>query len=310
MAKYKGTAGKDYLDGTSGNDTLSGLGNDDTLNGGFGDDLLLGGAGNDQLIGSAGADTMKGEAGDDIYEVGNILDVLVEAKNAGIDTVYTTLQSYTLGANVENLVAQAPFAFTGSGNTLKNRISGNDAGDKLYGLAGNDTLKGYGGADLLSGDDGADDLDGGDGNDTLFGGDNADRLDGEANDDWLFGGIGNDSLWGGSGIDVMYGGADADLFIFENVGEATLGAPDRIADFGFGNDRISFKDIDTNPYVSGDQAFAFIGTADFSGAAGEIRYVFIGNSTYVAANVDGGAYPEMVIQLDGVHDLAASDFLL
>ena len=45
---------------------------------------------------------MLGGAGNDTYNVDKVGDVVTEALNNGIDTVQTT-DSYTLGANVENL---------------------------------------------------------------------------------------------------------------------------------------------------------------------------------------------------------------
>ena len=61
-----------------------------------------------------------------------------------IDTVETTLTSYTLGANVENLnfTDVDPIAFTGTGNSLANRIEGGDGNDILDGGAGIDNLIG------------------------------------------------------------------------------------------------------------------------------------------------------------------------
>ena len=82
------------LTGTSAANTLNGTGEEDTLSG-------L--AGNDTLDGGAGADTMIGGAGNDTYIVDDAGDVVTENAGEGTDTVRTTLASYTLGANVENL---------------------------------------------------------------------------------------------------------------------------------------------------------------------------------------------------------------
>jgi Ca2+-binding RTX toxin-like protein len=69
--------------------------------------------------------------------------------------------TFSLGANVENLVLLGSANFNGTGNTLNNSITGN---------AGANTLSGGEGSDTLSGGDGADILDGGEGADTMFGG--------------------------------------------------------------------------------------------------------------------------------------------
>ena len=76
---------------------------------------------------------MAGGEGNDIYIVDNAGDVVTENLNEGTDTVSTTLASYTLGANVENLTATGAGNFTGTGNALANVITGD---------AGNDTLDG------------------------------------------------------------------------------------------------------------------------------------------------------------------------
>ena len=106
------------------------------------DNTLVGGAGNDVLIGGAGADTMAGGVGNDVYEVTDLGDVVSELADAGIDTLWTSLASYTLGANVDNLFFGGSGNFAGSGNGLDNT---------LVGGAGNDVLNGGGGNDVMSG---------------------------------------------------------------------------------------------------------------------------------------------------------------
>ena len=83
-------------------------------------------------------------------------DVVVERTAGGTDTVRTTLASYLLPTQVENLVYFGPGGFAGTGNTLANRIDGGTGNDALLGNGGNDTLHGAGGADTLSGGVGAD----------------------------------------------------------------------------------------------------------------------------------------------------------
>jgi len=116
---------------------------------------------------------MAGEAGDDIYIVDDAGDTVTEAANAGADTVRTSLATYTLPANVEQLVFTGSAA-AGTGNADANTLTGGTGNDSLAGLAGNDSLVGNAGADTLLG---------GDGNDTLNGGSGADSMDGGAGDD-------------------------------------------------------------------------------------------------------------------------------
>ena len=103
-------------------------------------DTITGGAGNNTLDGLGGADRLVGNGGDDTYTVDNASDVVVESSSAGVDTVQTTLASYTLGANVENLSFIGTAPFTGTGNNLANTLTGGNGNDTLTGGAGNDVF--------------------------------------------------------------------------------------------------------------------------------------------------------------------------
>lgn len=70
----------------------------------------------------------------------------------------------------------------------------------------------------------------------LTGGAADDRLSGNAGRDRIDGGAGADILFDGADIDVLTGGAGADIFVM-----AQDGAPDRIADFEPGIDRIDLS---------------------------------------------------------------------
>ncbi|MGO7360382.1 protease, partial [Rhizobium ruizarguesonis] len=88
---------------------------------------------NDTLDGGAGADSLIGGEGDDTYTVDNAGDLVTEAADEGADTVRTTLASYTLGSDVENLTYTGTVAFTGTGNDLANTIRGAAGADTLDG---------------------------------------------------------------------------------------------------------------------------------------------------------------------------------
>ncbi len=167
MAFITGNSGDNSLSGGSGSDTIWGLGGDDTLYGLGGNDTLLGFSGDDFLYGGSGWDSLIGGDGNDYYDVDSIADVVLEDPNDGADTVAASV-TYTLGANVENLVLYNLAGLNGFGNLLDNRIVGGSYANFLGGGGGNDTLEGKGGDDVLDGGTGADSMIGGSGNDTFF----------------------------------------------------------------------------------------------------------------------------------------------
>lgn len=202
-----GDGGDDRLDGGDEADVVHGGAGNDTLNGGDGQDTLQGDAGNDRLDGGLGADAMAGGSGDDTYLVDHVGDLVTEALNGGTDVVQTTLGSYVLTDNVEQLIFSGLGDFSGTGNGLANTLTGGAGNDALFGLGGNDRLLGGNGNDLLDGGDGVDNLQGGSGNDTLVGGAGADTLLGGAGDDILVGSAGNDLMDGNAGSDIFQFGA-------------------------------------------------------------------------------------------------------
>jgi Ca2+-binding RTX toxin-like protein len=144
----------------TGTANIDGTGNalNNLLQGNNGNNKLIGGAGNDNLIGGAGNDTMEGGVGNDTYYVDAIGDIVTEALNEGIDTIFSTV-NWTLGANIENLTVSGTGNLTATGNELNNNLNGN---------AGNNTLNGGLGNDILNGNGGSDTMIGGVGNDTYY----------------------------------------------------------------------------------------------------------------------------------------------
>jgi len=197
-------------------------------------------------------------------------------------------------------------------------LTGSSGADEIYARREATTIFGLDGNDELLGLEGGDSLFGGNGLDTLNGGGSGDSLDGGADADLLIGGTGRDTLIGGSGGDVLRGGADADVlrggsgadrFDFDRVSDSAGAARDRIVDFADGIDKIDLSTIDARAGTAANDDFLFIGTAAFT-AEGQVRAVRVNGTTEIQVNTTGGGGAEMVIVLDGLHTLTASDFLL
>ena len=233
---------------------------------------ITGTAGINSLDGGAGADTMNGGAGDDQYAVDDIGDVVVEAVNAGTDTIYSYITFNLAGSEIEFLtLASAAGDINGYGNYLDNHMYGNAGMNTLTGGGGNDSIDGGAGADTLMGGAGNDSFFvdtaadvvteyAGEGQDTVFSavslalGDNVENLvlttagagqTGTGNvlnnaitsltggDDTLNGGAGDDGLNGGAGNDTMIGGLGDDTFTVDSTGDNVIEAN------GEGNDGIN-----------------------------------------------------------------------
>lgn len=212
-----------------------------------------------------------------------------------------------VGTSAADTVQGTLFADRILGGAGADVIYGSDGADTLAGESGNDQLFGEGGDDVLNGGAGADKLRGGAGDDRLNGGEGADRLSGGAGADVLSGGAGADILNGGMGPDVMTGGSGADTFVFAVLAESRgANGRDTITDFQPGVDRIDLSAIDAVARTAADDAFRFIGTAAFSGTAGELRL----GATLVAVDVDGDRTADLQIFVNDPGSLTAGDFIL
>jgi len=172
-------------------------------------------------------------------------------------TVITSLSSYTLPYQVENLV------YTGSANA------------------------------------------------TFIGSSSPNTITSGIGDDVLSGGYGNDTLIGKEGFDTLTGGAGGDHYVFLALADSTVANPDLITDFSAGTaaEKIDLSAIDAIA-GGGDDAFTFIGTAAFSGTAGELRYSVGATERLVEVDVDGDASADLAIRLTGTGALASSNFIL
>ena len=258
--------------------------------------LIVGNSGNSTLDGGAGADTMQGGTGNDTYIVDNVGDVVTEAASAGTDTVQSSV-SYTLGANVENLILTGSGNFTGTGNALANTITGNGGNNTLDGGAGNDTMAGGAGDDTYYVDTAGDVVNenAGEGTDTVIAsfsyalGANIENLTltgagslsgtGNSLDNLIIGNSGNSTLDGGAGNDTMQGGTGNDLYVVDSAGDVVIEAA------GAGTDTVRTS----ISYTLGAnlENLTLIGSASLVGTGNALNNLIIGNSGN--STLDGGA---------------------
>ncbi|MGY2487420.1 beta strand repeat-containing protein [Cupriavidus sp. CP313] len=289
MATLTGSNGSDSISGTTSADTiLSGNGNDyvsagdgnDYVDAGNGDDIVEGGDGNDTLLGANGKDRVFGGRGNDNLSGGN-----------GTDAVY--------GGSGDDVI--------GSIDGSSALYTGDNGGDTLYGdgydsyadfllgrghesaQPGNDRIQGGNGDDLIYGDNG---------NNAALGG--ADIIAGGNGKDTIYGEGGDDNIGGGGGGDTLSGGSGGDVFVYNAVSDSTAAGMDIITDFQRGADR-----LDLRP-VLGNSGFEWGGRQPTAHGA---WFQQSGGNTYVYVDVDGNpATAEMVIRLNGLHELTKADF--
>ncbi|MEI7875984.1 MAG: hypothetical protein WCK95_27950 [Alphaproteobacteria bacterium] len=245
----------------------------------------------DTIDGADGADTMAGGLGDDTYYVDNLLDVVDEGSDAGIDAVYVQVD-YTLGANVENLIQTGSASIAAIGNSLDNRLTGNSGDNLLVGGEGADQLVGGAGSDVLIG---------GNGSDNLSGGDDADYLLIDGSDTAINGGAGFDSAFvqtgaavtldmGTASIEWAQGNSGSDTFNAATQTGAVyiygMGGDDTITGSAFG-DYLDGGD-GTDTLAGGDGADLMLGNGGSDillGQGGDDSLIELGGDSVI----DGGA---------------------
>lgn len=297
---------------------------DQVLTGTSGNDVLTGGSGNDTLNGLAGTDTMRGGYGDDNYYVERLADKVLEDANQGSDTINSTV-TYTLSANVENLVLLGTASITANGNELDNQLTGNAGSNTLDGKTGKDQMVGGLGNDIYIVDDigdvvtelenegtdtvkssvdyvlgdhverltltGTDAISGigNDLNNLIIGNDSANQISGEE---------GNDTLNGGLGADTLIGGLGNDIYVVDDALDTITEQEDE------GTDTVQ----SSITYTLGDnlERLTLTGTEAIDGMGNALNNILVGNAASntlsgLAGNdtITGGSSDDILIGGDG-----------
>jgi Ca2+-binding RTX toxin-like protein len=285
----------------AGTQNFTGIGNagDNWIQGGTGGDYLIGLGGNDTLYdGGSSPDAMQGGAGDDTYVVEAVGDNLIEFAGEGHDRVLTTLTSFTLSANIEDLKYSGGQSFTGIGNELDNTILGGSGDDFLTGLGGYNVLNGgLGGSDTadysaapglisvslatgggLNGYGQSDtyisieNITGSNYDDTIIGDGGNNTLNGGGGADTLVGGAGNDTLIGGAGAaNTMQGGTGNDTYVVQAVGDSIV---------EFANEGTDQVQTGLGFFIlpSNVENLTHTGSSDFTGIGNELGNLIVGGT--------------------------------
>ena len=246
-----GTVDNLVLTGTA---DLKAIGNQnaDVIVGNSGKDTLVAGQGDDTLISGSGVTLLQGGPGNDTFVVNNQLDTVT---TSAADS-YNVLQSsvtYTMPANISELVLIGSGNIKGTSNGMDVLMTAGDGADTLVATTGQDTLTAGNGLVTMTGGTGNDTFVVNNSNDvitdattnknnailasasfvlpanietlTLTGSaDISATGNADGRTDTLNAAYGNDTLVAGSDVAVMNGGPGATTFVVNNIGDVVQNA--------------------------------------------------------------------------------------
>ena len=241
-------------------------------------DRIIGSAFGDHLTSSKSGQFLHGEMGNDTYVVDTRFVTITEIANNGIDTVRTSLSSYTLPGNVEILTFTGSGTFFGTGNSMDNVLNGGSGNDTLRGGAGMDILNGGTGIDIASYSD-------------ALSGVTINMTDsnhtGDATGDYFSGIEGvqgsnhDDTFVGGSGLFQFSGGAGNDTYIIDST-ESTIV---ELADNGIDVVQTSLTNYRLAMHV---ESLVYTGNASFTGIGNDGDNIIVGGNSNDVLNGDAG----------------------
>jgi len=236
-----------------------------------GQDTIFGGDGDDWLEGGNGNDWLDGGTGLDILDGGLGVDIYI-IDSVGDRIVETGNQIDGVFSSVDYTLSDRVENMTLTGTATV--AQGNASANVLKGNAVGNTIWGLAGNDVIASYDGS------------------------------------DAIVGGAGQDLVAGGAGADRFVFDDndFNTRSISVADVVMDFSRAQgDKIDLRPVDA--VIGGqDNAFRFIGTAAFTGAAGQLRYQHIGVNSYVIGDTNGDRAIDVLIRVNGLIAFVASDF--
>jgi Ca2+-binding RTX toxin-like protein len=231
----------------------------------------------DQLDGGAGNDTVD-------YSRSNVgVNItLTDPTSAGGPSGGTVTADYYYSFTLPS-GQQYEFGHTQTVANLSNfeNATGSNEADQIHGNSAANTLKGLDGNDFING---------------------------EGGNDWIYGGDGDDKIIGGLGQDVLSGGSGHDIFAYRLAAESPVAAPDVITDFVHGDDKIDLSGL--LKQTPDNHPLSFIGTAFFSGVAGQVEVLPTTGGSVVQVDVDGDRHADLAIHVDTATQLKADDFIL
>ncbi|WP_200154030.1 beta strand repeat-containing protein [Chromatium okenii] len=247
------TSGSKLLVGDDTTNTINDNSSNTLFSGGTQPDLLYGMGGDDTLDGGSNADVMIGGDGADTYTANDEGDQVNETNDSKDQTerdIVNASVSYTLNANVEDLVLTGTSNINGTGNELDNILTGNSGNNLLDGGSDSngDTMRGGNGDDIYlvsSNDDQVEESSlstAGGGIDTVRSfvsytlPDNVENLElqdifgdiyaingtGNALNNKLIGNNDPNVLDGLGGADTMDGGDTSDIYYVDNIGDVVI----------------------------------------------------------------------------------------